>query len=160
MSGPQKVTERDVIRILDTHHLPHSCRGFPFLLKAIMIVGNDEEIRESRRVMPLYSLVGNEYGTTDKHVERAIRTMLGKAVRHMTTGQFIFWAADRLVYHEKNETEQEPPSCASGSASCGTDTGKPSPPYDILHSRAEEESEWQEDDSLEESELPQAGYAS
>lgn len=158
MSGPQKITERDVIKVLDAHHLPHSCRGFPFLLRAIMIVVNDREMRESRRVMPLYGLVGNEYGTTDKHVERAIRTMLGKAVRHMTTGQFIFWVADNLVYNENNEDEQEAPPHASGPESCGTETS--SPPYDILHSSAEEESEWQDDDSIEESELSQVGYAS
>jgi len=93
----RKVTERDVLDLLDKFKMPHSSIGHQYLVKAIVIGCNDAEIRDARKVMALYQKAAEAYNTTPARVERAIRSMLRHISCGKTNGQFIYWAVDSLL---------------------------------------------------------------
>lgn len=98
MSGTKTPSKKDVMGLLDEFNLPHSSVGFPYLVDAILLVCEGTIADETRRVMSLYDDLAERYKTTPVRIERAIRTMLNRVSCNKTNGQFIYWAADKLVY--------------------------------------------------------------
>lgn len=90
--------KRAVMEYLDQFNMPHSCLGFSYLVEAIIIVCSKGQEPNKRRIMSLYDEIAEQYSTTPARVERSIRTLLSRVSCNKTNGQFIFYAADRLLY--------------------------------------------------------------
>jgi len=95
--------ERRVNVFLDHMKISHSSTGYAFLMKAIIAVCEDDALRSARKVMPVYTLVADNFDVSPTRVEGRIRAVLKKAGCGMSGGQFIFWAADALYYAAAEE---------------------------------------------------------
>lgn len=98
MTGTNRPGRRDVMALLDEYNMPHSSVGFPYLVDAILKVCEGGAEDESRKIMSLYDELAEQHHTKPVRIERAIRTMLNRVSCNKTNGQFIYWAADKLLY--------------------------------------------------------------
>lgn len=96
MSDGYTILEKDIHALLDMQKVSHAFMGYPYLLQAVMSVCSDNELRNARKIMPVYSAVAKQANVLPSRVERSIRAALKQANCKMTGSQFTFWAADTL----------------------------------------------------------------
>lgn len=99
---PAHHLESRINTVLDGLDLDHSASGYLYLMHAIELLCNDEEMRNTRRVMPIYAAVAKRDNTTSSRVEFCIRMVLKRAGVKKSSGKFIFWAVDSAMFIPSN----------------------------------------------------------
>lgn len=108
MGKKRRALEKDVLEYMQKYDLDHSATGFAFLIDAVKLLINRNDLLQKRRIIPVYNLVAEKHDCKFSRVERAIRILLKKAECGMKNSEFIFEAADDIRLQRMGKLEEPP----------------------------------------------------
>lgn len=94
------VSKGAVNQLLDEMGMLHCWSGYTYLMDAILMICSNSKIHQSRQVMKVYDEVAKKHQIPWSRVECGMRTALKRIECKKTCGQFIFWAADHLMFYQ------------------------------------------------------------
>ena len=101
------ISETTVREFLKEKQVESSYVGYKYLLRAIMLVLSHDELLEQRKIETVYILVAHDFLQPPSRVERSIRATLRQSHCKLTSGRFIFHAADTLLATHRQVTSDD-----------------------------------------------------